>query len=105
MSVVVEETTAPQSPVVDEEVRDVLREAKGLVAQGWCQHHAHLGDKFCVLGALITASVGGEWRAVTRARHAVRQHIPATVTIPEWNDAPGRTQAEVVALFDKALGA
>jgi hypothetical protein len=110
MSVVVEEATAPrvapQSPV-DEEVRDVLREAKGLVAKGWCQGHAREGDKFCAIGALCTAAwETGDWSVMKRARAALGSIIPPDYhsSLMQWNDTPGRTQAEVVALFDEALG-
>lgn len=57
------------------------------------------GACFCAMGALAHISAVG-WAAIT----LLEQDLPATSPgdlspLAKWNDAPGRTQAEVVALF------
>ena len=87
------------------------------MAAGWCQHHGKILKPtgpalFCATGAIIEAVERADYQggldpceAVDIAqcslfRRANLSHYPIEV----WNDAPGRTQAEVVAAFDKALG-
>ena len=55
---------------------------------------------FCVLGAVrfVTGAGADETNEVAAMEEAIG--IP---DIGEWNDAPGRTQDEVVDLFDKAI--
>lgn len=52
------------------------------------------------------------WGAVRHARYQLRLEALGTLetvrglcggNIPEWNDKPGRTQAEVLSLLDKAV--
>lgn len=63
---------------------------------------------FCVLGALAEASGIRPYKPwdghdADRAREPLAETIGITVhEIPEWNDAPERTQAEVVAKLREA---
>lgn len=79
----------------------LLEAANILEHSGWCQY-AMQDEKgrLCMLGAIKMAmymkNVSGEYyqRSVIR----VMQHIGGKTRyrIPEWNDEPGRTKAEVV---------
>jgi hypothetical protein len=86
-------------------VADKLREARALVERGWCQHvfdQTH-GDQqlFCAVGAIVRVT-----RAVSCYLDVVgtlRQAVDPRGGLYGWNDAPERTQAEVLAAFDKAI--
>jgi hypothetical protein len=106
MTVTEVERTAAEPPVVepgqlDEETRDVLRRAKGLVAKAWGQGDGYMPpfEGHCVITA-ISAAIGGPFDTCPAQLH-LRGILGEDLI--EWNDAPGRTQAEVVALFDRAL--
>lgn len=118
-------------PALDEETRDVLRRAKEYVSRGWCQHspacdnvgfavvpHDVKAVSWCVTGAVERAifdvhgearppeggwGVGGHRYRIARKIKPVIAALMQTDDEPGWNNAPGRTQAEVVALFDRAL--
>ncbi len=47
-------------------------------------------------------STSSESAAIEAANRAFRKAI-FRVSIPGWNDAPGRTEAEVLAAFDRAV--
>jgi hypothetical protein len=91
-----------------------LREARALIERGWCQfqlaHDAegrerweYIGtredDRFvpvswCAAGALKDAGAGAL---------AVRAFREVVGTPISWNDAPERTQTDVLAAFDRAI--
>jgi hypothetical protein len=104
---------APPSPVVepgtlDRETRDVLRKAKELpLNHGWCSGPMgmpyapdHAGP-LCVAGA-IHAAGGGPHSYIYTAKVLGFNHEQEVWL---WNDAHGRTQADVIDRIDKALGA
>lgn len=103
---------APQSPVTDE-VRDVLRKAKGLISAGWCQRvrfDPRGAGSFCILGALSMAAYGDADASVPDMWDYLAPfdaHLPRVLhgDLVSFNDAMFTTQAEVVDLFDRALGA
>lgn len=91
-----------------------LQDARALVEKGWTQHvfarDAAGGSVFeqdpravcwCASGALWVVGVN----MFTDARRVFMRAngITETVGIPEWNDAPERTQADVLAAFDRAI--
>lgn len=99
------------------DVIETLKKARDLIARegGWTQG-AYARDAagsacsiganaqcFCTLGALRLASDGD--RDLARAAAAALRDRHSMVWIDDWNDTPGRTQAEVVALFDAAIAA
>lgn len=105
----------------DKTTIDILRDAKTLLeTKGWTQHHyarnaegagASLAADavcFCALGAISVASGGnpdddyGSAAAYALARTCGGG---STWTVPEFNDAEGRTVAEVLAKFDEAIAA
>ena len=99
-----------------EQVIDALVRARGLVERGWCQGwFARDADgyevaavspqacRFCALGAIRHATnvfVEGDncIRLVLRAGGN-----EALGDLFTWNDAPERTQADVLALYDRAI--
>lgn len=94
---------------------EVLREARALVAKGWCQNEnafnsegkmVHARDpsacRWCVNGALMVAS-GGVIPCQSTAWDRIRDSNRIPLALDEWNDEPERTQAEVVAAFDRAI--
>ena len=82
----------------------VLREARELLAKGWTQGVAvrqnEDGRKFCLTGAIGVC--GGSYDQKQRARTMLGLLV-APLLIEAWNDVPGRTQEEVLALVDTAI--
>jgi hypothetical protein len=89
--------------------RTVLLNAAELIrTRGWCQDRAVTPDgRLCLIGALVVANsrvsvaamIGSSYplahEALNRLRCAVLQ------SPGRWNDAPGRTAAEVIALLEQ----
>jgi hypothetical protein len=107
-------------------VKQVLIEARGLVEKGWCQgtfartasgEEAHSispdAHSHCALGAVraVTLPAFPFIEARVAAREALASFLPpaedqdAQDQIVVFNDAPERTQADVLALFDRAIAA
>jgi hypothetical protein len=103
-------------------VSQILQEARLKIAAGWCQGNQTVfpvtsanevtHQRYCLHGALEDASresIEGRPRALK----VICSHLPEPYrphsrnyqcrAIWEYNDAPGRTQAEVLALIDAAL--
>lgn len=80
---------------------DVLQAARQLlIDEGWCQGQL-VNDcgQYCSLGAINAVDqndIGLE------AKNALR-HILSVGSVGLWNDAPGRTVVEVLALYDDAI--
>lgn len=111
-------------------VSDVLKGARNLVAQGWCHNVGKIfgtdrnTTHYCSVIAIDecdkrTKTMGLEdqlmedfCEAVCQAAGVVRKEYKLTYntakyswvdTLIGWNDEPGRTQAEVLAAFDRAI--
>lgn len=98
------------------DARDVLLRAAGLVQRGWSRGafarfadgttadpHARDAEAWCALGALRRAS--GKGVSIYDAADFLWRQIQDGQCIrgvAEWNDAPERTQAEVVAALRSA---
>lgn len=98
-------------------VIEVLKEARSKVAQGWCQGPCAVNAdgmsvppesakacKWCVYGALEV--VAGEEPDVRRMAELIldkEANAPAYSNCVGFNEYPGRTQAEVLDLFDRAI--
>ena len=77
---------------------------------GWCQHMFVAGERTCVLGAIVRTRdlpiaaperLGtGTAIAIAPVTDALRRAVGDGVW--EWNDAPGRTAAEVIAMLRAA---
>lgn len=93
--------------------RQLLRDAADRIARdGWCQGKYADGRRRCLLGAIGFSIVNEipeenvhaacQVRAVLRARGV---SVNGHVSIAAWNDAPGRTADEVIALLREAAEA
>jgi len=97
-------------------VREVLIAARWILEHnGWtrgnmCERNgvqsdvfsARTGDCFCAMGAIWATESNED----LRQRSLVALRVFAAVSsIPYWNDAPGRTKADVLAAFDRAIEA
>lgn len=85
-------------------VIEALTEARNLVAAGWTQGRFRKPGSpvsFCASGALY--EVVGIFDS-DLVRKALERALPEGYEyLVDFNDEPGRTQAEVVALFDLAI--
>jgi hypothetical protein len=92
------------------EVADVLRRAKALIAEPcrWKQYGGQVEmpkdrDAFCMMSALLHVT-GYTAQMFEHARDLLAQAIGIHHVVPyEWQDAPERTHAEVLAAFDAAI--
>ena len=90
-------------------IRDILNRAAELVEHGWTQGAYEFTENsktyYCLVGAIGRAqeifSVPGRQEAYKAIGDRLRKDhgLPKLDPISRWNDAPGRTQAEVVALL------
>jgi 4-amino-4-deoxy-L-arabinose transferase-like glycosyltransferase len=93
---------------MNDELRQLLRQAKERVVSNWGQGNGSRPPQtaWCLITSLRGAGV---WREDAELLLVAAAGIPANsfscpgFALYNWNDAPGRTQAEVVALFDKVL--
>lgn len=103
--------------VVRQRARALLAAARRRVHWGWTQHtEARRADGspcrpespdatcFCLSGALNAIPVLPAVYA-SAVRALLIQIAPEEGPLFEWNDRPGRTQAEVLALLDRAITA
>lgn len=98
-------TTTTLTPI------EVLEKALGLIRAGWCRgaqvRVGSDGDKYCTFGALVAAAGGLDSPDYFPARQILSDTLlewGTSHSLIRWNDDPGRTQAEVVKLFEAALG-
>ena len=90
----------------------VLRDARRLIERGWVQGDGVVLDdsgetRYCIMGAITEAvrrldCAGPRGPAGERARAALLRVIDDR-GLADFNDAEGRTQAEVLAVFDRAM--
>jgi hypothetical protein len=105
---------------MNEELIQILTEARDRVANGWVQNNAQVDDKVCAGYAMVIG-----WRnlrgipldrphfsadelyerMVSTMMSAIRELWPdeRLCDIPTWNDRQGRTQTEVLDTFERAL--
>lgn len=97
------------------EVLEVLRDGLERVERGWCQdtlardEHGdpttvgpHGAVSWCLLGALVAASLDRPLELVTRAADALAPYVGEGGLVG-WNDRPGRTQEEVVGAIRSCI--
>ncbi len=105
------------------EGRDLLKDARGLVAASWTQHADartaggaavkawdSAAVSWSLLGALVASyerllAAGDEALALTALASAcvLLGEVLDSDSLTDWNDLPGRTQAQVLAALDAAL--
>ncbi len=80
-----------------------LQRARSLVERGWCQYQGDDGlGNVCASTALNRATNRNQSFSTDHARFALVSAIEWE-NIPAWNDHPGRTKAEVLEAFDRAI--
>lgn len=98
-------------------IADRLREARELIERGWCQYWDALNaDGMAVYpnsDSAVAWCMGGACQRVGLHEGVFESFlIRAVGSSPSWtnewpyldfNDAPGRTKAEVLAAFDRAI--
>jgi hypothetical protein len=103
-------------------VEDIVREARRRVASGWCQGEdardaagmpvAFWSDdarRWSLLGALVAPAHATPLEEVVvplselAGAVVVVAELLQTPSLKDWNDAPGRTQEQVVSALDSAL--
>lgn len=78
---------------------EILRRGRERVAKGWCPDGpGNERTTWCVATAV-------EYHGGAYDVFASVLGYDHRIMMTPWNDAPGRTQAEVVALFDRAIAA
>ena len=89
---------------------EMLKRSRERIARGWCQD-SYAEDKegrrtsplsnfacaWCMMGALRPEGI-----ECMAAEPFLRRLVPHHA-LAQFNDAPGRTQAEVLAVYDKAI--
>lgn len=93
----------------------VLMEARALIEkpENWCKYDSAIDEdgvpcgpsyyaaaKWCVMGAVRKFSES-EDQIIIAAR--IFSNVVGYSPVGDWNDAPERTHAEVLAAFDKAI--
>lgn len=89
-------------------MRETLIKAKQRIVKGFCKHSfARRFDgtpcsnsdpdaaSFCIIGSLIGSGVNETINFL--------RSLSGSDSLTSWNDAPGRTQDEVLELLDKAI--
>jgi hypothetical protein len=92
---------------------EFLTEARGLIKEGWCQGSFRKitdnGVEYCALGAMGYVGTEHHVDLIPSARRVFAQLLPEQYfedtwpMVARWNDEPGRTQEEVLGMFDKAI--
>ena len=81
---------------------DILTKAAAICEAGWVQGKYHEDGCFCMFGAIaIAAGDKQDDIDMPKAGPAVRavEAAVGNIALETWNDAKGRTQAEVVAML------
>lgn len=86
-------------------VIEALREGRARVERGWCQGvwSTPSGDRVCAAVALH-----GHLQVVIDDAIGILATVigitpPTVYKVVLWNDAPERTQSDVIALYDRAI--
>lgn len=92
----------------------VLEKARAKIEQGWCkefvardEHGAVVAPRspracsWCAEGAILASTRRLHWPAYDYLADALGDRHG--IDVPEWNDAPRRTQKQVLKAFDKAI--
>jgi hypothetical protein len=97
-------------------VLETLVAARAFVARGWCQRvdardaygrsvRAASPSAVCMCAEAAIEVAAERGVDPSDAFGAVKRAAGITGAIFDWQDTPGRTQAEVLAAFDKAIAA
>lgn len=87
-------------------VKEDLIKTRAKIAAGWCQGASARNAKgeavsFCILGAFMASGVACSGpTSYALAKVATPGNLGV---LARYNDTPGRTKEEVLAVFDKAI--
>ena len=97
-------------------IAEHLRKAHAFVELGWCQHHtalqangypttpkSKLACQWCMMGALYAALPPEAPREDLIPCLRLLRKVVRTTHISKWQDKKGRTQKQVLRVFDKAF--
>lgn len=90
-----------------ETVREILIAAKALIpdeAHWWRGERGGHQCKQCPITAIASVS-GGSGSPLAKLAFAWAAGLDSSMTVPDWNDNPERTLAEIHTAFDKAIAA
>jgi len=100
---------------VSNQTAEHLRAARALVERGWCRNMPAANDlwlrtgakcadasAWCAVGAI--SAVTDNCASADACEEAFRRAVQ-TPSATFWNDMPGRTKAEVLAAFERAIAA
>lgn len=88
-------------------MKELLTNARDLIEKGWTQGTLVKRGCYCAMGAVLYADLCEDdkfWRtneAISRLSTAAGLDVESGIV--DWNDAPERTQAEVLEVFDRAI--
>lgn len=85
--------------------RQLLIAARALIAEPgrWCQGIDRVMGARCAAAALEDAGDGQPRNIRTLAYDTFKTTTGISGKLSDWNDAPNRTHAEVLAAFDRAI--
>ena len=84
-------------------VTDMLRSGRRKVEAGWCQQRMRRAGSVCMIGALSVTDYDSFVHAEELFLQAIRLLGFDYTSVPSFNDAPGRTQSEVLTVYDQAI--
>lgn len=106
------------TPSAPTEVAEVLTAARALILKGWAQNFYAVdraglfvsptdeaARAWCLSGAVMTVLRAGTYDDPLETEDVAFTLLQTLVgdAVTDWNDAPGRTQTEVVEILDKAI--
>ena len=101
--------------------KDWLRKARGFIERGWtqgvrardfwgerCEPAAAEATEWCAVGAIHAARPGATFRQQKQMFNALQAALHASdadvLTLTTYNDARGTRAADILALYDRAIG-
>lgn len=101
---------AEAPPPVETDLIRGLRDARNTIARGWVQGSWGLGSHRCMVAAINESAfrtAQGPTATSLLREQMYAGLVQTTDVVPnrlaEWNDARGRTHAEVIAAFDTTI--
>jgi hypothetical protein len=84
-------------------VTHMLVAGRRKIQAGWCQQRMRQPGSVCMIGSLPITDFESFNQAERLFLDAIRLLGYASASVPSFNDDPGRTQSQVLTVFDKAI--
>ena len=84
-------------------VTRMLMDGKQRLQLGWCRGTMRQRGSACMIGSLEVADFEVFVEAEKILLQAINSFGHSYRSVPEFNDDPGRTQQQVLAVYDKAI--